>query len=339
MKKNIYLLYPPGYSGSYLSWSLYKSERETSNQTIDDPLNLNDNHKFGGTGTSHLHTRVPTHCGIHHIMYWLIRHKPKTKKIFLVNTFNKRTLLGAIEHILNFDEDPVIIHISAKSDLYKKFAVIQMVTKWPIYFKVRQQDIAFNLNFSENKSLDLRNKFIEHYDNLVGEFPHKVNFEENDIVLDSFKNNQSYNANWYRVRNTYNPHEVNETQFIDSTKIFSSIDFCPKNYYNFFLEDIISENYINELEQLIIQTDSGDFNFEFVKNFHKKYLENQINLKFLVDFTKWKKTGILSTYLENSSPIVQAIIIREMLTILPSFYEYHNLNIKAINEEYNRLIA
>jgi hypothetical protein len=43
LHKNVYLIYPPGYSGSYLSWCLSKSEKDLSTITVDDPLNISDN--------------------------------------------------------------------------------------------------------------------------------------------------------------------------------------------------------------------------------------------------------------------------------------------------------
>ena len=103
LDKNIYLIYPPGYSGSYLSWCFSKSEIDLAESTVDDPLNIYNNKKYGGTGTSHLHYRIPTHSTIKEVMYWLILNQPKEKKIFLINGWDKGSIIETINNIMNFN--------------------------------------------------------------------------------------------------------------------------------------------------------------------------------------------------------------------------------------------
>ena len=103
--KNVYILFPAGYSGTYLSWCLDKSESSVSINTVDDPINKTKSDKYGGAGTCHIYQRHPTHGSIDHIMSWLILNQPKDKRNYLINVWSWAQVTKTINSILNFDRD------------------------------------------------------------------------------------------------------------------------------------------------------------------------------------------------------------------------------------------
>jgi len=86
MKKNIYLIYPPGYSGSYVSWCLSKSEAGSKDTTVDDPINPTNNTKYGGAGNFDFE-----YVNSYHHNY--IEAQQHLKFINEINTFKKTKVL------------------------------------------------------------------------------------------------------------------------------------------------------------------------------------------------------------------------------------------------------
>ena len=48
LQKNVYILYPPGYCGSYINWAIHASDKELQKITVKDPLNNKNSAKYGG---------------------------------------------------------------------------------------------------------------------------------------------------------------------------------------------------------------------------------------------------------------------------------------------------
>ena len=151
LNKNIYLIYPPGYSGSYISWCLSKSESTLAADTIDDPINTSTSALYGGSGTSHLHHRIPTHQGIEDHMTWMVLNRPVDKKIFVINTDNN-DIDRTLSHIVYSDRDPVIILIHDGGDWdTRAYGSINGLTKWPIrsLLGMNNIDVAISLGLAE----------------------------------------------------------------------------------------------------------------------------------------------------------------------------------------------
>jgi hypothetical protein len=316
MKKNIYLIYPPGYSGSYVSWCLSKSEASSKDTTVDNPINPSTNTKYGGAGTSHLHHRYPTHANITQVMYWQILHQPKEKQIYIINGMDDYWLAKSIHDIMSFDRDPVIIQISADDKYYASLGCINAVTKWPLYFAIvaaNDYPEQFNLDFYnlDKDSLEDRNNFVHYYDTIFP-FPKKLNFE-NSLCGDIFKELRYKYDHWYKIRSESNRHEINEEQFIPPMSM-------PNHFYNLDISEIYKPTLTSTLESIVNNCEAGDFNFEYVKSYHHQYIEAQQHLKFIEEINEFKKTKILTEYLD-SHPLLQALVIREIFDELPADWE------------------
>ena len=328
LTKNIYLIYPPGYSGSYVSWCIYKSELDTSDQTIDNPINVSSDKKYGGYGTAHLHHRIPTHTNIEQLMYWLILHKPTDKKVFLVNAPESHYVTSVsrtINHILNFDRDPVIIQITGSDTIMKAVANLNAVTKWPLFFDIQGHNKKFNINFEKvDTTFHTRNICVNHFD-VIFDLSHPINFDNIDDKSLSYVLHREFYTNWYTIRNSNNPHEVNNTQYIEPI-------FKPEHFYNLDLSKIYRLDFASTLKSMV--DIAGDFDFSYVNNFHHNYIECQQHLQFIVDFENFKNNKILSEYL-LSNPLSQAMVILSIKDKLPPKYDWESKSLQEIVKVYN----
>lgn len=321
LDKNIYLIYPAGYSGSYVSWCLSKSEESLKDSTVDNPINTSKTGKYGGFGTSHLHHRYPTHCGIDQLIYWLILNQPKEKRIYLINGWDNSQLIKAVYNIMGFDRDPIIIQISTGNKHYNQLGHINAITKWPLYFEIQYifQKHKIDVYNLDNTSLHHRNVFVNYYNDIFT-MPDKLDFDD----IEGLSYWSTVYKNWYSLRNKHNPHEVNEEQF---SKPANPIEY----YHHLDLSDIYNETLIDKLSYIVKDRNAGDFNFDYVKLFHHTYIDAQHNFKFINEINEFKKTKVITEYLD-SHPLLQAIVIKEIFDRLPEDWETKTLQeiIKAL---------
>lgn len=324
LNKNVYLIYPPGYSGSYLSWCLSKSESDLSSSTVDDPLNASTNKKYGGTGTSHLHYRIPTHSTIREIMYWLILNQPKEKKIFLVNGWDRGSIITSIDTIMNMDRDPVIIHITADNHYTRCIGNLNAITKWPLYFHAKKFNEIYNIDFfNPPNDIVTRDKFIEHYDTI---FPISFGLESQTETFNLTPLRNNY-AHWFNLRNEHNPHEVNSEHYVTPYEI-------PKYFYSLDLMKIYDNDIFDVLEKITQESKLGKFDFSFAKSYHPTYAGAQSNLKFKDEIFKFRHTKVLNEYL-CSHPLLQALTVKEIMADIPNI-EWKNKTLQEIVKVYNR---
>jgi hypothetical protein len=321
LSKNIYLLYPPGYSGSYVSWCINKSEETLASTTIDNPVNKSSTDKYGGYGTSHLHHRIPTHQNIHQTIAWIILNRPTDKKIYLVNFHNEGFLGYSLDHIMNFDRDPVFIHISASNNDTLALANLNAITKWPLYFKVSELDKQFDIDLDSTNNLELRNKFVKHYNNF---FPtsRPLDFnKEFDYTNNVIEFRRQYQT-WYNLRNANNPHEVNESYYVKPKQV-------PEHFYNIDLSEIFNDSFSDKLSEIMNDSRSGDFDFGYVKNFHQNYIDAQSNLQLLDELKQFRRTKQLTNYL-LSHPLIEALVIKEIINEVPKDYNWERQTLQEI---------
>lgn len=309
LRKNIYILYPPGYSGSYINWCLSKSEQDLSQSTIDDPLNTSDNLKYGGVGTSHLHHRIPTHAGITELATWLILNKPAENKIFLVNAKNDNKFQETISWILQFDRDPIIIHITATDRHTQAVGNLNCVTKWPLYFDIVGIDKKYQLTFPCENTISNRNKFVVHYSDIFSN-SYPLDYTTPSSKPYDYRYLTDWYAHWYNTRHAHNPHEVNSTQYVEPY-------YEPKHYYAIDLMKVYSPDFIDLLKSIVEETELGIFDFTHVREYHPKYVGAQPHLKFLDEIKEFNRTKQLTDYL-CSHPLIQAYVIMELLPQIPN---------------------
>lgn len=323
LSKNIYLLYPPGSSGTYIHWCIHKSEKDLSPLTVNDPVNTQENKTFGGVGTAHLHTRVPTHQSIHQHLCWMTYNQPTDKKVFLINCHNVPNSYNvsrpevAITSILCSDPDPVIVVISdgGHSD-NKKYGALNTITKWPIFFKANQTiEQRFNFDsFNCKDSIAARNTFVENYREI---FP-----SLDELDYSSIGDKLLWYKNWYDVRHEHNGHEVNEETYVLPTLEIP-------NLFHISLTDIVGPQFITWFKNFVDTTGAGAFDPTYVEQYHQTYINAQQNVQWFSEIANFRKTFQLTEYLTSHS-LLQAFVIMEVAPYLPADYNWEEESVQSI---------
>lgn len=342
LQNNIYIVYPAGYGGSFIRWCLRKSEKDTANITLDNPINTSPSDTFGGAGTAHLELRKPTHSGIEHIMYWMILNQPKEKLIYLVNAWNNLWRSRTFVHLLNMDRDPVIIHITDENKDSRELANLNAVTKWPLIFELQFHNARFNIDFYNlQDTITERNIIVKYYDTIFGSSNSMKFNNEPCSVVDAEKNTKlpgmpefydflsECHSQWFNVRNQKTPHEVNGEEFVTPYKV-------PKHYYTIDIQDIYTNRLFEILEKITSETNVGTYNFDYVKQFHSSYVKHQTNLQYVAEMKEFRKTKTLTPYL-NSHPYIKAMLIREMMPKFSNIFDWESKSLEEIVSYYSKL--
>jgi len=304
--KNVYILYPPGYSGSYVNWAINISDNDLNVDAVKDPINQHASAKFGGKGTAHHHVRIPTHQGYPEHVNWMLYNRPTSPKIYILNVITDAE--HVISEILTHDPTGVFIRIHDNNNsLINSYGYINCVTKWPTYFAAtaarRQTPLAFD-PFNCASDLAARNFFV---DRLEYHWALPVDF----TVLEKHIKSQ---RDWFYERNKYQPHEVNQSTYVTDWSIENRI-------FELSCRDIASPEFLTMFENFMTQSQaSNSFDLSYVKEFHTNYINAQSNLQWFTSVSEWQQTGNLDQYLTGHS-VTQACIIREI---------FKNVNLKQI---------
>jgi hypothetical protein len=325
LTKNIYILYPPGYSGSYIHWAISKSDFDLAKITVDDPLNKQANEKFGGAGTAHLHTRIPTHQDSLRHLIWVALNRPTENKIYLINCHkyadspDKRSVEDAMKSILQLDPNPVFIVIHDNDDIdVRKYGSLNTITKWPIFFKANQQianEHQFD-SFNCKDSIEARNLFVNRYEYI---FPYSSPLDKGKIAR-----KMNWYKQWYTVRNTFNGHEVNEDTYLLPRDTLDHV-------YSIAVHDIVSNKFLPWFENFTSKSQSGNYNTDYINSYHHNYIDAQENTAWFEEIAEFRKTLQLTDFLRSHS-LIQAFVIMEIKDQLPVDYDWQSNTIDGIVE-------
>lgn len=302
LTKNVYILYPAGYSGSYVNWAIHASDDDLCKLTVESPINLNPDPKYGGIGTSHLHHRIPTHQSIKQHLPWMILNKPVDKKVYILNT-GKDDIAEVFCSILGYDKDPIFIVVHDNNDMdIRSYGHINCSTKWPVFFAATHAMFDKKLTFNPFDCADDIN-----FRNLVAQ--DLVGFRDlhplESRILDQVKAHYQNYLNWFRARNLHNPHEVNEDYYIDRPCF-------PENcVFQLSCRDIVTENFPDILDKILQQSQClSSFDTNRIVSVHQQYIASQKNLQWFESLHKWKQTGQIDQYLLSHSAIQGMILYR-----------------------------
>ena len=316
IKKNVYIVYPAGYHGSYIKWAIEVSDLDRRKITVLDPVNRESSTKLGGEGTSHSHARIPTHQGFNNHSAWVIRNRPVDKMIYIINpiAITQDTFCTHLVQLLLQDPTGIIITINDGNDrVAQSYGRINAVTKWPTFmasFEAHLHDETFGIhkNFNPFNCADdrlFRNSMITTPNALnvnAYDFSTPVatlNFEYLDQAVNWY--NQ-----WYKVRNRYQPHEINEETYV------AQIDYTDQ-LYQLNITDIPSNKFLSLLQDILSKAEISDnFDLDVVRKCHNDYISAQPNLQWFESFDHWDQTGELDDYILSHS-IIEAEILREIM--------------------------
>ena len=299
LKKNVYILYPAGYGGSYINWAISISDADLCQSTIKTPVNQTSSKEFGASGTSHLHVRVPTHQDVHFHLAWIAYNRPTENKIYIINTTGPTMLYDTVRYIMQYDPTGVFISIHNNNDLIvDAYGTINCVTKWPTFCEAR----AVLLSLDRKETFDWFGSGLAYRNFIVNNnatfFMHNTKLD-----LDRLQSTVNVAADWYKIRNKLQPHEINETGYVTDYSItqrvfeLSTVDICSSNF------PIWLENFMKDSDV------SDQFNCDYVSQYHSPYMQSQPNLQWFDSFAHWEQTGELDQYLTSHSVIEAQIIL------------------------------
>ena len=308
IKKNVYLIYPAGYHGSYLKWAIEVSDKDLKQQVTPNPINNSSDKMFGGTGTAHLHARIPTHQGYHNHVDWMILNRPTEPNVYLINSglgrADQEYLAKMITGIFNHDPSGVVITINDNNDpALASYGRINCVTKWPVNilaFGSGKTSERFMKDFDPFDCADnraFRNFMLEN--DFIGSLP----VLDKDILDLELENRRR----WYEVRKKYQPHEVNGSTYLES------IDYTNR-LFDLSLADIPSQKFLQILDHILEVSEISDgYDISAVRDIHDEYIRIQPNLKWFDSLDHWRSTRELDDYIK-SHVIVEGEVIREIMS-------------------------
>ena len=303
LKKNVYVLYPPGYSGSFINWAINISDSDLFEHTVKNPTNTSDSDIFGGAGTAHLHTRIPTHQDVIQHLTWMLYNQPDGPRVYVINAKRNFTYLS-INLIAQYDPDGVFINIHAgNDDLTGSFGTINCITKWPIYLPAL---LALNPLVSStplHKEFDptncandiaFRNWMVLNDDMVFG--------HNQPLVHTRLQRELQKNRDWYRARHQAQPHEVNENMYIPDPDLNNRL-------FEINCADVSRPEFLQWFDQFMLQSQISDrYNSAHVATIHPSYCAAQTNLQWFDSIDNWKQTGQLDEYLLSHSVIQSQVI-------------------------------
>lgn len=331
INKNVYILYPAGYHGTYVKWAIESSDVDSSKITVLNPINKNTTNKFGGAGTAHLNVKIPTHQSFENHQRWMILNRPDCPKIYAINsgTNCKSKTESSIQSITNLlfqDKTGIAIVIHNNNDpAIESYGKINCVTKWPAYMDtVFKSDTSYTAEIKTAAAQFLANGFktIEcANDQKFRNFLVKnagVLGTQKKINIDDLKHHIDIHANWYAARNYAQPHEVNEETYI------SNIDNIDQRVFQINCKDIPGAQFLDIFKNIMQSSGISDnWSTKNLQNVHQEYIAAQSNLQWFDSLQRWESTGKLCSYLTSHSVIESEMIsyILKKSNILDYTYE------------------
>ena len=303
-------MYPAGYGGTFINWCINASDIDTSKNTVKNPISPDVSKKTGGTGTAHLHVKLPTHNGVMGQVAWILYNKPTQKQVYACNT---SYAMDEIAFIRQFDPTGIFVVIHNNNDLIQNsFGTINSVIKWPTYLdsilkkNSEQGCTTVHPTFDPYNCVqdrEFRNWVIRNagYVYLKGQPP--IIWSELKAIIDS-------HMRWYHARNSAQPHEVNE--------LYYNTDFSyADRIFEIDLKTLFSDKFTTWFENFMKTSEiSSDYNLDQVNDITPEYLKIQTTLQWFDCIEQWERTGKFDSFISSHS-IIEAEAIRHMLRLKP----------------------
>lgn len=303
MNKNIFFLFPPGYSGNYLQWTINISEETKKHLTTKDPL-LPD-------GTTHGFTRKPTHTGVYNILNWIIKNQPVDPQTFVVlvddasDQWQCHSAHTAYRFLRSYP-DALFVNIYAKTNDEAKVAALNGYTKWTTWiYDLSAFDLTKKLDFDweggKNNciSLEDRNWLLKNWTKVFHMNRQPFNWNELEHNISGFKR-------WYNQRKKIEPLDTNDTQY-NTFETFSKDNIVDLSIGEIYDQHFTDNKFFTWIENHAV----GNFDWTHVKQYHQTYLEAQENIKWFADINSMRNKQKVSKWLLKNS-FSQALVLEEI---------------------------
>lgn len=313
LTKNIYILYPAGYMGTYLNWIISVSDIDLSAQSVFNPVT--------NIGNAHAHIKRPTHQSWDKTLTWIAFNRPHEKLIYAINCREdadyRQHAAFAAQNILRIDPDPVIINIHDRDepDLIK-FGAVSMFTKWPTFMSalaIWHNDYNPGL---DTDTVRARNWLYQNWKKFNPGNP-KINSEE---ILYNLKTHKK----WIDLRKAASPGEITDDQYC------IPVDISEKHIYDIGIDDIVSDDFIEKFELILTVTDSGNFDFSYSRKFHPAFLNKQTTILWFDSVQLLRQQSKFSPWF-NTNAMTQAMFLLEFPEeIITGYLDLETSNIASI---------
>jgi hypothetical protein len=266
LNRNLWMIWPTGYYGSYVHWLICKCEKDLSKNTVDSP--------FFNNGSSHAHIKNPPHHTIEFQIQSILRNRYPTGTIYPIGvksnvTFNSannnwmKSFENTIFWILRTEiDDPVIINIHNHDNIYQtKLAAINVYHKEHWIVTEFPDDSGYK-PFSDSNTLRARNYLVDTWKSFYPYQNKQLSVETIDQFRDAYNN-----GNLLR-------HQIESYEY---NKADNWISATGKHLYNIKLDEILSDNFIDILSSIMDDAQIGDFDWKKCGNIHEEFLERQKN--------------------------------------------------------------
>lgn len=317
LEKNVYLLYPAGYSGNYINWAINRSDCDLAAVTVANPLNTVNGRRLGGAGTAHHHQRLPTHMAIQDLLVWLAWNRPQKPQTFVVFT-SENNLSTTIDCLCRVDPDPVFVVIHDDNNLDTRiYGYLNALLKWPTYFHMRQTLDNFQINtsglgtgtdfdfFSAANDRSIRNAIAKN--DISKWFSHLGPLDQ--TVISQCRNEIRRTKLWFDTRHSLQPHELPVGMHLVRD------DLPYESIFQISCRDVAGPKFLEFFEDFMTRSGcSSDWSINDVSEFHHCYVLAQVNLGWFDAIEIWRRqeSAQLTDFL-TSNQCVEGFVIRELL--------------------------
>jgi len=317
------MIWPTGYYGSYIHWLISRSETDLSKNTVDNP--------FFNNGSSHAHIKNPPHQTIENLIQSTLRNRYPNGTIYPIGITsnvsyngNHHNWMKSFENsffwILRIENEPIVINIyNGHNEYYTKLAAINMYHKENWVVESTPDDDGYYV-FQDQDKLRARNYLVDNWKNIYPYHDQQLTTNTVDLYREAINKGVQHrydNESW-----EYNK----EDNWIHAT---------GKYLYNIKLEEILSENFINILQNILNDSKSGNFDLSQISHVHLEFLEKQKKYRNITNELYNQATDLIyrSHLSDNILYEALAIDILKNEIKLPKFW--HSLTLKEIIERLN----
>lgn len=317
------MIWPTGYYGSYIHWLISRSEADLCNNTVDNP--------FFNNGSSHAHIKNPPHQTIENLIQSTLRNRYPNGTIYPIGiksnvnyNNNHHNWMKSFENslfwILRIEPEPVIINIYNGSDeYYTNLAVINMYHKENWVVESTPDNDGYYVFQDENK-LRARNYLVDNWKNI---YP----WHEQQLTVNT--------VNLYRdAMNTGAQHRYDNESW-EYNKEDNWIHATGKYLYNIKLEEILSENFIDMLQNILDDSNSGNFNLSKIAHIHSEFLERQKKYRSIANDLYIQATDLIYRPHLSDNILYEALAVSVLKNEVGLPKSWHTLTLKEIIERLN----
>jgi len=301
--KNVWLLYPGGYYGSYLHWALCKANRKTANTTVDTP--------FKTDGSAHVHIKKPAHQTIEFIIQSIIKHRWSTGTIYPVGfrgnvTFDqnqKNWMKGwhnSVFWIMRIEEEPVIINVHDEdSEYHRKLGAINLHSKG--LWNIRLLNDEEYGNPLDKDWIEGRNFMVDNWERI---YPYNNHVLTQDTI-DMFRERYNY-GNTIRERDDIG----GDSTAYDRKE--NDVYVTGKYVFNYSMREILDIEFISKFAADMESTNIADFDWGEVNFMHPQFITHN-SKQIMIANNIWNTIKDKKHYENTSENILyEALVIDQM---------------------------